>query len=63
LPAFLYGLGLLNLGIAVVVAEASPLGLAETGSVAAMAAGAGAFVVIVAAPRADDSSGSDEPGP
>jgi hypothetical protein len=51
----MYGLGLLALGLAMAVAELSPLDLAETGSVAALAAGVVALVAILAAPRTEGS--------
>jgi hypothetical protein len=54
LPTFVLGLALVAFGLAVAVAEASPLNLAQTASVSALAAGVVALVAIIAAPRAGD---------
>ena len=51
MPTFVIGVILVALGLAVVVAELTPLGMAETASVSGLAAGAVILVAAVMAPR------------
>lgn len=57
LPAFLYGLALLNSGIAVFLADATNLGLTATFSVAILFTGVGGLVGVAASVRSRANKG------